>query len=61
MDSVHANLQVCACGDAHQLSEVHVQLQLDLLLVFALVSVLNGLACMCVRNGMNFVESLSCD
>lgn len=46
MHSVHADLQVCVCGHADQLAEVHVQLQLDFLLVFALVSLLNGwIAC----------------
>ena len=47
MHSVYDDLQVCTGGHAHQLYEVHVQPQLDLLLVFTLVSVLNGLtACM---------------
>jgi len=46
MHSVRADLQVCSNGHVHQLAKVHVHLQLDLLLVFALVSVLNGLDCM---------------
>ena len=53
MHSVCANIQVCVGGHAHQPVEVHVQLQLDLLLLFALVSVLNGLDCMHVHNDMN--------
>ena len=61
MHSVDVDLQVCAGGHAHQLAEVHVQLQLDLLLVFALVSVLNVLDCMCVLNDMHDVESIACD
>ena len=56
MHSVHVDLQVCATGHVHQLAEVHVQLQLDLLLVFALVSVLNGLDYMRVHNDMHVVE-----
>jgi len=48
MNNVCADLQVCAGGHAHQLAEVHVQPQLDLLLVFTLVSVLNGLCIACV-------------
>lgn len=61
MHSVCVDLQVCASGHAHQLVEVHVQLQLDLLLVFTLVGVLNVLDCMCVHNDMHVVESLPCD
>jgi len=40
------DLQVCVGGHVYQLAEVHVQPQLDLLFVFALVRVLNGLDCM---------------
>ena len=61
MHSVHANLQVCASGHAHQLAEVLVWLQMDLLLVFPLVSALNGLDCMRAHNDMHVVESLACD
>ena len=61
MHSVRVDLLVCAGGHAHQLAEVHVQPQLDLLLVFALVSVLNGLDCMCALNDMHAAESLACD
>ena len=61
MHSFFAELQVCAGDHAHQLAEVHVQLQLDLLLIFALVSVLNGLDCMCVHNDMHAAESLACN
>ena len=61
MHNVRANMQVFAGGHAHQLAEVHVQLQLDLLLVFDLVSVLNGLDCMHAHNVMHDVESLACD
>jgi len=39
--------------------EVHVHAQLDLLLIFALVSVLNGLDCMCALNDMHAAESLA--
>ena len=56
MHSVHANLQLCVGGHAHQLAEVHVRLQLKLLLVFALVSVLNGLDFMCVHNDVHAAE-----
>ena len=61
MHSVRADIQVCVGGHVHQLVEVHVQPQLDLLLVFALVSVLNGLDCMHAHNHMHVVESLACD
>ena len=61
MHSVHVDLQVCAGGHAHQLAEGHVQPQLDLLLVFALVSVLNGLDCMRALNDMHVAKSLTCD
>ena len=61
MHSVCADLQVCVGGNALQLAEVHVQLQLDLLLVFALVSLLNGLDFMHVHNDMHVAESLACD
>lgn len=50
---------MCDGGDAHQLSEVHVQPQLDFLLIFALVSVLNGLDCMCAFNDMH-AKSFTC-
>ena len=53
MHSVCVDLQVCVGGHAHQLVEVHVQLQLGLLLVFALVSLLNGFDSMRVHNDMN--------
>ena len=46
MHNACADLQLCASGHAHQLVEVHVQPQLGLLLILALVSVLNGLDCM---------------
>ena len=46
MHSVYVDLQVCVGGHAHKLSKVHVQLKLDLLLVFALVIVLKVLDCM---------------
>jgi len=61
MHSVYIDIQVYVGGHAHQLAEVHVQLQLDLLLVFALVSVLNGLDYMHAHNDMHVVESLACD
>ena len=61
MHSVRDDIQVCAASHAHQLTKVHVQLQLDLLLVFTFVSVLNELDCMCVHNDMHVVESLTCD
>jgi len=49
MHSVHVDLQVCVGGHAHQLTEVHVQPQLDLLPIFTLVSVLMGWIA-CVRS-----------
>jgi len=58
MHSFRANLQVCVGGHAHQLVKVHVHPQLDLLLVFALVSVLNGLDCMLALNDMHVARSL---
>ena len=61
MHSVRADLQVCVGGHAHQLAEVHVQLQLDLLLIFTSASVLNRLDCMHVHTDMHAVESLACD
>ena len=61
MHSVRADLQVCAGGHAHQLAKVLVQLQLDLLLVFTLVSVLNGLDRMHAHNEMYAIESITCD
>jgi len=61
MHSVCADIQVCVGGPAHQLAEVHVHPQLDLLLVFALVSVLNVLDYMHVLNNMHDVESLACN
>jgi len=61
MHGVCPDLQICACGHAHQLARVHVQPQLDLLLFFALVSVLNGLDYMCVLNNVHVVGSLTCD
>ena len=61
MHSVCYDLQVCAGGHARQLAEVHVQPQLDLLLVSALMSVLNGLDCMRVLNDMHAAKSLACD
>ena len=61
MYSVHADLQVYSGGHAHQLVEAPIRLQLDLLLFFALVSVLNGLDCMHAHNDMHVVESLACD
>ena len=53
MHSVCVDLQVCVGGHARQISKVHFQPQLDLLLVFTLVSVLNGLDRMCVHNDMH--------
>ena len=50
---------MCVGGHAHQLSKVHVQLHLDLLLVFALVSVLNGLDRMWVHNDMNPLHAIN--
>jgi len=41
--------------------QLHAQLQLDLLLVFTLVSVLNGLDRTHVHNDMHAIESLECD
>ena len=61
MHSVCSHLQVCFGGHVHQLVEVHVQLQLDLLLVLALGSVLNGLDCVHEHNGIHAVEALTCD
>jgi len=61
MHSVCVDLQVCAGGHVHQLAKVPIWLQLDLLLVFALVSVLNGLDCMLADNEILAVESLACD
>ena len=61
MHCVHVDLQVCVGGHAHQLAEVDVQPQLDLLLLFALVSFLNGLDCMHVLNDMHAAGSLACD
>jgi len=42
MHSVYDDIQVCAGDDVHQLVEIHVQLQLDLLLVFTSMIVPNG-------------------
>lgn len=61
MYSSCANPQKCAGGHAHQIFEVHVQPQLDLLLIFAMVSVSNGLDCKCVLNDMHVVGSFACD
>jgi len=61
MHSFHADIQVCAGDHAHQHDKVHVQLQLDFVLVFALVNVLNGLGCMHAHNDMHDAESLACD
>ena len=60
MHSVHADFEVCVGGHVHQLAEVHVQPQLDLLLVLILVSVLNGLDRMRVLNDMHAIECLAC-
>ena len=61
MHSFYVDLQVCVGGHAHQLVEMHVQPQLDLLLVFASVNVLNGLDCMRVLNDMHAAGSFTCD
>ena len=61
MYSVCADFRVCVGGHAHQLAEVHVQPQLDLILVFTLVSVLNGSDCMCALDNMNYTGSFACD
>lgn len=59
MHSVRVDLQVCASGHAHQLAEVHVQPRLEFLVVFAFLSVLNGLNCMHVLRNMHAAESLA--
>ena len=59
MQNFCVDLQVCVGGHAYQLAEVHVQPQLDLLLVFTFLSVLNGLDCMCVLNDMHVVGSFA--
>jgi len=46
---------------SHQLAEVHVQPQLDLLLAFVFMSVLNGFDCMHALNDMHATESLACN
>ena len=56
MHSVFADLQLCASDHAHQLVEVHVQLQSDFLLAFALVSVPNGWDHMHAHSDMHVVE-----
>lgn len=61
MHSVHANLQVCVGGHVYQFVEVHVQPELDLLFIFALVSVLNRLDQMRALNYKHVAESLACD
>lgn len=53
MHSVCVDLQVCVGGYAHQLVKVHVHLQLDLVLVFTLVSVpMGGMACVHITKSM---------
>ena len=61
MHSVYADLQVCAGDHVNQIAKVPIQLQLELLCVFALVSVLNGLDYMYVHIDMHAAESLACD
>ena len=56
MHSVCADIQECASGRAHQLVKIHVQLQLDLLLVFSSLSVPNGWDHMHAKNDMNAAE-----
>ena len=61
MHSVCVDVQVCVNGHVHQLAKVDVQPQLDLFLVFALVTVLNGLDFMRTLNHMHATESFACD
>jgi len=56
MHSICANLQVCVGDHVHQLVEIHVYLQSDLLLIFASVSVPNGWDCMGVHNENHALE-----
>lgn len=53
MHSVYTTLQACVGGHPHQLVEAHVQLQSNFLLVFTLVSLVNGWDRMHVHNDMH--------
>jgi len=56
MHSAYANLQVYVGGYAYQLVELHVQLQLDLVLCLHLGECANGWDHMHVHNGIHALQ-----
>lgn len=61
MHSVCTNLQECVGDYVHQLVEIYVHLQSNLVLVFASMSVpMGGIACMCIMTSM-LLKNLACD